>query len=331
MNEYNNSVFDVAGSTAAMLFASGATNIPNTLIRIVGLREAALFTELNYKRWRLEEQGKLDEDGMFFETVEQISQKLGMKRDEQATLITHLKSAGLLETKVKGLPAKRYFKINTVRLGEMLFNSLVRGDNSISYRQNRELDNVKTASIEQYNKEQDNKEYEDNSVFSKENTTLSSCTELSNETSMPKGMLNPMPSGMLKNDNSFNTNTLKTTNTIKPKKEEKLSCYSFPCVGGAEYVIPQATIDNFSVLYPAVNMDIEIVRIRQWCADNPRKMKTLRGAAKFLSGWMDRAQNRSRNFQANNAMLTPSRQTIVPNPAAKTVPEEKEEPIEDLF
>lgn len=46
--------------------------------------------------------------------------------------------------------------------------------------------------------------------------------------------------------------------------------------------------------YPAVEVDLEMLRMREWLLSNPRNRKTAQGMRKFITNWLSRAQDRSR-------------------------------------
>lgn len=59
-----------------------------------------------------------------------------------------------------------------------------------------------------------------------------------------------------------------------------------------EYQVTQAMIDRWQETFPAVDVFSTLKYIRQWCEDNPAKRKTRNGAARFVSLWLGREQNR---------------------------------------
>ena len=77
----------------------------------IGPAEAILYCELidQYRFW--ERCGKLDDEGMFFLTVEQVKSRIGLSKDQQFRYLKKLSNYGLIKTTRKGLPAKRYIKI----------------------------------------------------------------------------------------------------------------------------------------------------------------------------------------------------------------------------
>ena len=68
---------------------------------------------------------------------------------------------------------------------------------------------------------------------------------------------------------------------------------SFPCVGtgGKTWRLTAAKLDEWKTSYPGVDVHGELLKARQWLADNPRRQKTNSGMARYLGSWLSRAQN----------------------------------------
>ena len=94
-----------------LLATDGYIRVNKKLIKECGLYEAILIGELcgEYLYWK--EHGKL-EDGWFYSTVENVKYNTTLSDSQQRNAIKHLVSMGLIEYQQKGLPAKRWFKIN---------------------------------------------------------------------------------------------------------------------------------------------------------------------------------------------------------------------------
>lgn len=68
-----------------------------------------LLSQFNYRR----QENLLDDEGYFYSTIDYVEQKLGMSEYRQRKAIGELeKKYKFISTKLKGLPKKRYFKIN---------------------------------------------------------------------------------------------------------------------------------------------------------------------------------------------------------------------------
>lgn len=99
--------------------SSNYVAVNKDLIKLVGFVEAGLLGELasEYNYWL--EQGKLD-DGWFYSTVENIEKNLGLSKYEQSKSLKKLQAMGLVDFKLKGLPARRYIKILAENLEKAL-------------------------------------------------------------------------------------------------------------------------------------------------------------------------------------------------------------------
>lgn len=86
--------------------------VSRALCRELGPNAAVMYSELidRYKYYKKE--GKLDDEEMFYATVNDIQQKTGLSGEQQTTCITKLQQHRLVSTKRKGLPGKRHIKIH---------------------------------------------------------------------------------------------------------------------------------------------------------------------------------------------------------------------------
>lgn len=94
-----------------LLRADGSIVINKKLITAIGLNESIMFCELLSRQHYFAEQNQLQADGSFFNTIFDLSLATGLADKAQRTAITNLKNLGLLSVNVKGIPAKRYFKV----------------------------------------------------------------------------------------------------------------------------------------------------------------------------------------------------------------------------
>ena len=95
-----------------LLRADGSIVVNKRLAKAVGLREAVLFSELISRHRYFQDRGKLDKEGYFFNTIEDLQGGTTLTRRHQDAAIKALVQAGLVKVKLAGVPAKRYFKIN---------------------------------------------------------------------------------------------------------------------------------------------------------------------------------------------------------------------------
>lgn len=74
---------------------------------------------------------------------------------------------------------------------------------------------------------------------------------------------------------------------------------SMPLAGGTEFHVTAAHLAEFSKLYPGVDPEQELLKAKGWLIANPTRRKTPRGIARFLHGWLSRAQDRGNGNGAN--------------------------------
>lgn len=94
-----------------LLRADGSIVINKNLITGIGLNESIMFCELLSRYYYFADRKQLQDDGSFFNTIFDLSLGTGLADKAQRTAITKLTKLGLLSSTVKGIPAKRYFKI----------------------------------------------------------------------------------------------------------------------------------------------------------------------------------------------------------------------------
>lgn len=103
------------------LLSSESTRIYSVpLARRISVNGAIVLQEMI--RWHLyyAERGELDSEFMFYVTAPKMEESTALTEREQSTAINHLKRLGLIEQKNKGLPAKRFFRVNVEAI-EQLF------------------------------------------------------------------------------------------------------------------------------------------------------------------------------------------------------------------
>ena len=105
-------------------FASNNYGLYNkTLAKKIGLHESIFLGEIisEYDYWN--RMHSLTEDGYFYSTVENVMESTTLSDYQQRSIIKHLVELKILDVKVAGMPAKRYFRINTEQ-----FYSILLGD-----------------------------------------------------------------------------------------------------------------------------------------------------------------------------------------------------------
>ena len=92
------------------------------LLKRYGLNVTLMLCELASEYNFYKKEGKLEDDGMFFSTIENITDKTGLSRYQQAEALKTLDEMGIVKSFVKGVPAKRYFKLDIELLASKIAN-----------------------------------------------------------------------------------------------------------------------------------------------------------------------------------------------------------------
>jgi hypothetical protein len=65
---------------------------------------------------------------------------------------------------------------------------------------------------------------------------------------------------------------------------------ALPLRKGEELKIPETLVAEWSKIYPKVDIPATILEMRGWCLSNPSRLKTRRGALRFVNNWLRTAQ-----------------------------------------
>jgi hypothetical protein len=93
----------------------------------------------------------------------------------------------------------------------------------------------------------------------------------------------------------------------RPENDQKMtssaqvvskSLLVFPVSGNdKDWLLSEAFLEEQRPLYPGVDVLLECKKALQWVKANPTRKKTSRGMPKFLIGWLERSQNKSRGIE----------------------------------
>lgn len=72
------------------------------------------------------------------------------------------------------------------------------------------------------------------------------------------------------------------------------AAYEMMLLDGSLHLVQRSEIERYQELYPAVDIDQEFRKMIGWLESHPKNRKTLEGMAKFINGWLCRAQDSSR-------------------------------------
>ena len=84
-----------------------------------GLDEAIMLGELASQHNYYDSEDKLTEDGFFFSTVEKVERNTTLSKHRQGKALRNLQDAGLLAIEYRGIPRKRYVKLDAEKLVEV--------------------------------------------------------------------------------------------------------------------------------------------------------------------------------------------------------------------
>ncbi|MGN1340084.1 MAG: DUF6017 domain-containing protein [Oscillospiraceae bacterium] len=77
----------------------------------LGLNEALIYSSLISKQTYYSQRGMLDSEGWFYSTVADLQESTTLTKRQQSAAIKSLISAGLVECRICGMPARRYFRV----------------------------------------------------------------------------------------------------------------------------------------------------------------------------------------------------------------------------
>ena len=152
-----------------LLMSSNYYTLNKQIVKELGIESAFLLTILIEAS-----DGLADNEGWFYQTIEKIGELTGLGRHKQDKIIKELIDLKILEQKNKGVPCKRYFKVNYGMIENLVFqnqqSSLSENDKldcqkktnySVENRQTSlsENDNNKEYIINNLNKELNHKEH----------------------------------------------------------------------------------------------------------------------------------------------------------------------------
>lgn len=134
------------------------------LIKLLGIEEAIILGELasEYEYW--ENKNQLEEE-YFYSTIENIENNTTLSEHKQRKALNNLKEKGIIDLKIKGMPAKRYIKINQDNVLK-LFNSQFLKILGTSSEKNEEQDikNFRTNKNNIINNNSNNNIYNNNII-----------------------------------------------------------------------------------------------------------------------------------------------------------------------
>jgi hypothetical protein len=130
-----------------MLNPSNTLTVNRLLAHAIGLSEAVVYAALISKCSYYERNGILDDSGWFYSTVPDLEASIALSEYQQKRCIKNLVDVGLIESKNRGLPAKRCFRI--IEDIELISSLISQGEK-------KQL-SIKPAAVQSYEKKRKNK------------------------------------------------------------------------------------------------------------------------------------------------------------------------------
>lgn len=131
--------------------------VNKTIAHEIGLNEAILLGELasEYKFWK--NNNELVDGDLFYSKIENIEENTTLTGKQQRTAIKNLMDKDIISVKVKGLPAKRYFKINELKIFEILEKGCCpKGITSCAKREQLDVPKGNTNNNKEINNKEEN-------------------------------------------------------------------------------------------------------------------------------------------------------------------------------
>ena len=98
--------------------------VNRSLIKILGLKETIILGELASEYNYYKKNELLDEDGYFYSTIENIEESTSLSAYEQKKCLDNLSQYNIINVVLKGIPAKRHIKLNTLSIINLFTNHL---------------------------------------------------------------------------------------------------------------------------------------------------------------------------------------------------------------
>lgn len=121
----------------------------------------------------------------------------------------------------------------------------------------------------------------------------------------------------LRNDSVMQSDTDTDTDTDTETDQKALALtadaapaagvFELPLIGGSEWQVLPKFYEELVLTYPGISVMGELQKMRMWLIANPIRGKTLKGMARAVNSWMDRAQNSNRggsNGKQNKAAFS---------------------------
>lgn len=101
-----------------LLMSSSYFVLNKQIVKAIGIESGFLLTTLIEAS-----DGLANDDGWFYKTAPSLEEETGLSNHKQSKIIEELTKLGILEQENKGMPMKRYFRINFQKIEELVFKT----------------------------------------------------------------------------------------------------------------------------------------------------------------------------------------------------------------
>lgn len=99
-----------------LLMSSSYFVLNKQIVKAIGIESGFLLTTLIEAS-----DGLANDDGWFYKTAPSLEEETGLSNHKQSKIIEELTKLGILEQENKGMPMKRYFRINFNKIEKLVF------------------------------------------------------------------------------------------------------------------------------------------------------------------------------------------------------------------
>ena len=152
-----------------LLMSSSYFVLNKQIVKAIGIEAGFLLTTLIEAS-----DGLANDDGWFYKTAPSLEEETGLSNHKQSKIIEELTKLGILEQENKGMPMKRYFRINFNKIEELVFKmqDLKNSKPSIKENEKQGFKNFECKDLKNSNacieKISNNKEFNNNNNLNKE-------------------------------------------------------------------------------------------------------------------------------------------------------------------
>lgn len=130
---------------ASLLSSSKYIIVNKDLIKMLGLHEAVILGELCSEYCYWENNNRLEDDGYFYSTRENIEKNTGINAHFQKIAFKNLEERQIVFSKKMGIPCKKYYKLNENKIIECLKMAKLPVGNEVMNKEETSLSTIPTS------------------------------------------------------------------------------------------------------------------------------------------------------------------------------------------